>query len=128
MAQALFKASKPVASIASNASCGVGFARTCLGRTSCETDVIHAACDEEELSLKADSHNDSVRLFFDLLRPCNFLAKRITRWDAKCDARLHRLMCYVNSTLDHHLVGFVGDDLSAVTFHLACDSDFAGCP
>ena len=65
---------------------------------------------------------------FDLLRPCNFLAKRITRWDAKCDSRLHALMCYVNTTSEDKMVGFVGDKLEDVSFHLACDSDFAGCP
>ena len=46
---------------------------------------------------------------FDLLKPVGFLAKCITRWDAKCDARLHQLMCYINSTLADRMVGYVGD-------------------
>ena len=29
----------------------------------------------------------------DLLRAVTALAKRITKWDAQCDVRLHRLMC-----------------------------------
>ena len=37
---------------------------------------------------------------YDLLKAVSFLAKRITRWDAKCDRRLHRLMCYIYTTWD----------------------------
>ena len=32
---------------------------------------------------------------FDLMRAACLLAQRITRWDAACDRRLHRLMSYV---------------------------------
>ena len=62
---------------------------------------------------------------YDLLKAVAFLAKRITRWDAKCDRRLHRLMCYIYTTWDHIMVGWVGDaprDISACIF---CDDDFA---
>ena len=65
---------------------------------------------------------------FDLFKPINFLAKRITRWDSKCDRRLHRLMCYVYATQDYQMVGWLGDHPSVITAHLFCDADFAGCP
>ena len=37
-------------------------------------------------------------------------------------------MCYVNSTLEHRLVNWVGDDPQDITAHLFCDANFAGCP
>jgi hypothetical protein len=36
---------------------------------------------------------------YDLLRTFCYLATRITKWTATCDKALHRLMCYINSTL-----------------------------
>ena len=65
---------------------------------------------------------------FDLFKAMNYLSKRITRWDAKCDTRLHRLMCYVYSTQEDQMVGWIGDDPEMLTGHLFCDADFAGCP
>ena len=41
----------------------------------------------------------------DLLRAISFLAKRITRWDHRCDQRLHRLICYLDTTCENQLVG-----------------------
>ena len=43
---------------------------------------------------------------FDLLRAINNLAASITKWTPECDKRLHHIMCYVNATLKHSLVGF----------------------
>ena len=63
---------------------------------------------------------------YDLHRNVQGLSKRMTRWDPKCDRRLHKLMCYVNSTLDYKMVGWIGDDPSELTAHLFCDADFAG--
>ena len=65
---------------------------------------------------------------FDLLKPVGFLAKCITRWDARCDARLHQLMSYINSSLSDRMVGYIGDDPKDLTARLYCDADFAGCP
>ena len=65
---------------------------------------------------------------FDLLKPVGFLAKCITRWDARCDARLHHLMSYINSSLSDRMVGYIGDDPKDLTARLYCDADFAGCP
>ena len=64
----------------------------------------------------------------DLLQPIQFLAKRITRWDASCDARIHKLVEYVLGSVNDQQIGFVGDALSDVTAHLFVDANFAGCP
>ncbi len=61
----------------------------------------------------------------DLLYVVTMLARCVHRWDAVCDARLRRLMCYINCTA--HLVqrGFVGDKLAECVLTLCTDSDFA---
>ena len=65
---------------------------------------------------------------FDLFKPITFLAKRITRWDEACDRRLHRLMCYLYTTQDYRMMGWIGDLPKDLSLHLFCDADFAGCP
>ena len=45
---------------------------------------------------------------YDLFKPINFLAKRITKCDTKCDKRLHHLMSYINESADQIMLGFVG--------------------
>ena len=65
---------------------------------------------------------------FDLLRAINNLAASITKWTPECDKRLHHIMCYVNSTVKHRLVGFVGDKPCDTQPHLFADADFAGDP
>ena len=35
---------------------------------------------------------------YDLIRPVQALARPITKWDHSCDRKLHRLVCYINST------------------------------
>ena len=62
----------------------------------------------------------------DLLRAINHLACFITKWDTECDKRLHRLMCYVHSSLDLKQLGWMGDTLDDISIHLYADADFAG--
>ena len=62
----------------------------------------------------------------DLLRAVCHLAQFITKWDADCDARLYRLMCYIHSTYHYRLTGWVGNTLDEVDVHLFADADFAG--
>ncbi len=40
---------------------------------------------------------------YDLLRAVCVLATKDTTWTKQCDRQLHRLMCYINQTLDHRL-------------------------
>ena len=63
----------------------------------------------------------------DLLRAIGHLACFITRWTSECDRKLHRLMCYVDSSLRLQMGGWVGDPIDSVQPHLFADADFAGC-
>ena len=64
---------------------------------------------------------------YDLLRPCNFLASKVTKWDKVCDRKLHRMMCYIQSTLEIRMIGKVGDYPGELFAALFSDADFAGC-
>ena len=64
----------------------------------------------------------------DLLRPTCYLATRVTKWTVQCDRMLYRMMCYIYSSLDVCLHGWVGDDKSKVELCLYTDADFAGEP
>ena len=46
---------------------------------------------------------------FDLLRAVFHLACFIAKWTNECDRRLHRLVCYINSTKSYRVVGWIGD-------------------
>ena len=48
---------------------------------------------------------------FDLLKATCALASRVTKWTDSCDKLLHRLVCYVHSTLDVYLHGWIGTRL-----------------
>ena len=65
---------------------------------------------------------------FDLLRAVCALACCVTKWDTNCDRKLHRLMCYINSTLHYRQVGWVSQDEDDAQPTLFTDADFAGCP
>jgi hypothetical protein len=62
----------------------------------------------------------------DLLRPVGHLATHIHDWTEECDRRLHRLMCYINSSLEDRQIGFVGDPLDDLYLAIFADADFAG--
>ena len=63
---------------------------------------------------------------FDLLRAVQGLAARVTKWSTDCDKALHRLVCYINSTLDITLNAFIGDPVSECRLWCFADSDHAG--
>ena len=50
------------------------------------------------------------------------MAKRITKWDRRCDHRLHQVMSYISETLDYHAYGFIGDHPKDLTLHLYVDA------
>jgi hypothetical protein len=62
---------------------------------------------------------------FDLLRATCALATMITKWSPECDRRLHRLVCYVDSSLKHRQVSVVTDRPEDLSLELFCDADFA---
>ena len=63
---------------------------------------------------------------FDLLRAIQGLAARVTKWSADCDKALHRLVCYINSTLDYKQRAFIGDQVTDCKLWLFADADHAG--
>ena len=65
---------------------------------------------------------------FDLLRAVHGLASRGTQRSADCDKALHRLLCYVNSTLKFRMPFFIGDDIESCRLWLLADSDHAAEP
>ena len=54
---------------------------------------------------------------FDLLRSINMLARDVTKWSKCDDIKLHHLMCYVNSTKGQKLIGWVGNELTALQIY-----------
>ena len=63
---------------------------------------------------------------YDLLRPITALAKMVTKWTPRCDRMLHKLMCYISSTLDIAMYGWIGDGMKSIEIVLYSDADFAG--
>ena len=62
---------------------------------------------------------------YDLLRPVQALASRITKWTRLCDKKLHRLVSYINETVGVCLHGWVGDTIENIKMVLYCDADLA---
>eukprot|EP00974_Lingulodinium_polyedra_P130410 11213715-Lingulodinium_polyedra.AAC.1 len=52
----------------------------------------------------------------------------VTKWDSECDRKVNRSMCYVLSSLDVHLVGWVGGDDGSIEPHMYIDAEFGGGP
>ena len=65
---------------------------------------------------------------YDLLRATCALATKVITWSAECDRQLHRLVCSINSSLDMHLLGWVGDGMKASELKLFSDADSASGP
>ena len=63
---------------------------------------------------------------FDLLRAVQGLAARVTKWSTECDKALHRLVCYIHSTLELKLRAFIGDSISDCKLWCFADADHAG--
>ena len=63
---------------------------------------------------------------WDLLRATQSLASRVTKWSRDCDAALHRLVCYINSSLDVRMQGFIGDRVNECKLWLFSDADWSG--
>jgi len=60
----------------------------------------------------------------DILKAVTRLACFFTKWTSQFDRRLHRLVCYIHSTYNYRLVGWIGDKPSAWQPHLFADADF----
>ena len=63
---------------------------------------------------------------YDLLRAVAGLARCVTRWTEQCDKDLHRLVCYINTTVHYEMISWVGDSPELLQLLMYCDADFAG--
>ena len=65
---------------------------------------------------------------WDLLRAIGILASRVTKWSRMCDKALHKLVCYVHSSVEMTLAGYVGvgDSVNDFRISVYADSDLAG--
>ena len=66
-----------------------------------------------------------VRMY--VLRIVGLLATAFTRWTPECDKRLHRLVSYLDATVEAMQIGWIADDLTQMQPYLYADADFAGC-
>ena len=62
---------------------------------------------------------------YDLLRPVAALASRVSKWTPACDKALHRLVCYINSSLETALYAWVGDEPKDLELVCYTDADLA---
>jgi hypothetical protein len=101
------------------------------------TPFIEAATEENEDEPKGELQPIAARILmkilfaarmarYDLLRPTCYLATKITKWSARCDRALHRLVCYINCSLDIKMTTWVGDKLSKWELVTYSDADLAG--
>ena len=65
---------------------------------------------------------------FDLLRAIGVLSTMISKWDSFCDQRLHRVISYINTTLDLTMISWISEDTKPEDLcqNVFGDADFAG--
>ena len=63
---------------------------------------------------------------YDHLRPTCYLATMITKWTKRCDRALHKLVCYINSSLNLRMTSWVGDPIKDWELVAYSDADLAG--
>ena len=64
----------------------------------------------------------------DILRAISSLARKITKWRPMQDVQMHRLACYLKSTLSYRQYAWVGDKSEDLHLHLYTDADLASDP
>ena len=62
----------------------------------------------------------------DLTKSITALASKVSKWTKNHDRMLYRLMCYMWSTKEHELVGYVNDPLEDLWLKLYVVADWAG--
>ena len=62
----------------------------------------------------------------DIIKPIGDLATQVQKWSRNNDKQLHRLICYVNTSKNHRLVGTIRDDPRELHLALYVDADVAG--
>ena len=62
---------------------------------------------------------------WDLQQACNSLAREVSKWNKNCDIRLHKLVCWIKSSAEICLQGWIGDHIDQLRLVLYVDADFA---
>ena len=62
----------------------------------------------------------------DLMRVTTYLASKVNKWTPGCDVDLHKLMCYIVSTMHFCQIGYIGDDDCDLEISCYGDADFSG--
>jgi RNA:NAD 2'-phosphotransferase (TPT1/KptA family) len=65
---------------------------------------------------------------FDLLRPICWLATKVTKWSKTCDIALHKLISYINCSLDVANYGWIGDKWEDLKLIIYADANWAEKP
>ena len=63
----------------------------------------------------------------DLAHVISMLAVQSSTWSRNADKQVHRLLCYLQNTVDYSLRGVVRDSLHSCWIDLYCDADLGGC-
>ena len=64
----------------------------------------------------------------DFLRAVSRLARRMTKWRPMQDLQLHRLVCYMKTTIEYKQIAWCADKREDLTLHLYTDADLASDP
>ena len=64
----------------------------------------------------------------DLLRVTTWLATKIQKWCSSCDGVLFRAVCYIDSTKNHLLAGYVNDEPEDVFVEFFVDANLCASP
>lgn len=93
----------------------------------------HLDDDESEGELARISASILMRLMWlsrlarpDLLRATAWLATKMHCWYRACDAHLHRVICYLNETMEYLLTGWIEDAPDELFIEMFCDADVCG--
>ena len=62
----------------------------------------------------------------DIVKPIGDSATHVQKWSRNHDKQLHRLICYIDSSKTHRLVGTIRDDPGELHLALYVDADFVG--
>ena len=96
-------------------------------KTSCKQKEPEGKLEKIASRITMKTHYGARYARLDLLRSINNLACHVTKCDTFCDRALHRLVCYIQSTLCYRQIGYVGDSSDKINCTFWSDASFAGC-
>ena len=94
--------------------------------TSAGADIIKKEFNKSAASIAMTTMYAARIARFDLLRCVGHSASYITKWDDEQEAKLTRMISYINCSAQYRQVGFIGDPPEDLYLGLYTDADFAG--